>query len=88
MRTNFAAENQWLYPTDAVELRVSRLPAPEEGNFALLLGTLDVTSQVKMLGADMTYTPTALPLSSGQQEVVLYVVSPSNEWTELGRFPL
>lgn len=36
----------------------------------------------------MTYTPTALPLPSGQQEVVLYVVSPTNDWTEVGRFPL
>jgi hypothetical protein len=87
-RTNFAADGQWLYPTDAVELRVSRLPSPEEGNFAVLLGTLDITSQIKMLGADLTYTPTALPLPSGQQEVVLYVVSPANDWTEVGRFPL
>jgi hypothetical protein len=87
-RTNFTAGEQWLSPTDAVELRVSRLPTPEEGNFALLLGQLDVTSQVKMLGADLTYTPTTLPLPSGQQEVVLYVVSPNKGWTEVGRFPL
>lgn len=87
-RTNCAAENQWLYPTDAVELRVSRLPTPEEGHFALLLGTLDVTSQLKMLGADLTYTPTALPHTSGPHDVVLYVVSPANDWTEVGRLPL
>lgn len=87
-RTNFAADGLWLHPTDPLELRVSRLPTPEEGNFAFLLGAMDITSQIRMLGADLTYAPTALPLPSGQQEVVLYVVSPANEWTEVGRLPL
>ena len=85
--TNFD-ENTWLHQTDEIHLRIDRLPAPEEGVLAVFIGQTDITAQVRIVGGELTYSPTIIPLPSGQHELIVYLVPHADEWNEIARLSL
>ena len=78
----------WVPPTQTIELHLSRPLASADGRLAVVIGDTDVSNLVAADGTIVRYAPGALRLGSGESEVVAYVVSASNQWQEVGRFPL
>lgn len=78
----------WIPPTQPLELKISRGPTDAEGRLAVFIDQTDVTALVRTGTTRMTYGPNAMPLPSGQHEIVVSLVAPDGSWRELGRFPI
>jgi hypothetical protein len=84
---NFGA-GEALAPGARLELRASRPLPPGEGRLALFVADTDVTALCAADEQGLTYTPGVVPLPAGRSEVVVYLVTPADEWRELARLPL
>lgn len=67
-------------------LTFSRHPEPAEGRIGIFLGQTDLTALFTSAGLDYLYTPKLIPLSSGQQDLTVYLVGEDNQWQEIARF--
>jgi hypothetical protein len=70
------------------DIVLSRPITGQEGRLAVLVGTEDRTDLMVPTAKGLSYPGHGIPLSSGEREVVVYLVDASGEWKELGRFPL
>jgi hypothetical protein len=73
---------------EPIELTLSRRLSPADGRLAVLLGATDLTSLFIAQGLDLKYGPGALPLPTGENELIIYLIMANNEWREVTRFPL
>jgi hypothetical protein len=87
INANFVA-NQPVSPKGRLELHTSRPLLETEGRLAVMIGDTDVTALCVISGNDVTYDPKALPLPTGETNVLVYLVSRENEWSEVARLPL
>ncbi|MGH7599989.1 MAG: hypothetical protein ACREOI_26850, partial [bacterium] len=87
VQTNFANE-QWIEPDKTITLQLSRVVPPSEGKIAVFIGAADFTDLFIHSSQTMDYSPAILPLPAGETTLTIYLVSPQNEWREIGRFPL
>lgn len=67
-----------------LELSLTRPLAPGEGELALVVGGVDVTAVSERTPSTVAYRPTALPLPSGETDVVLYQRRGAR-WSEIRR---
>lgn len=67
---------------------LSRPLKADEGRLAVLVGTEDRTDLMIPTTTGLRYAGHQMPLPSGEREIAVYLVKPSGEWKELGRFPL
>ena len=70
-----------------IELRLSRPLAPDEGELALVVGGMDVTSVSERSPSSIMYRPTVFPLPAGETELVLYRHRGSR-WDEIRRLSI
>lgn len=84
---NFNA-GQPVSPKVRLELHTSRPLSVTEGRLAIVIGDMDVTSLCAISGSEIIYNPRPFPLPLGQTSVIVYLVSPENEWREIARLPL
>ncbi|HLA81978.1 MAG TPA: hypothetical protein VJP78_10250, partial [Thermoleophilia bacterium] len=77
-----------LAPHAPIELRLSRPLAAVDGRLAVFLGPLDLTALFTVTANRVHYRPGAIPLPSGEKELLVYTVSPNGEWQEIGRVQL
>jgi hypothetical protein len=70
-----------------IALSLSRWPAPGEGALVVMLGPTDVTALFQRHGRELVYESRAMPLTSGEQELAVFLAS-GEQWTELGKFPI
>ncbi len=75
-------------PDEQIELLLNRPLQPSEGRLAVFVGQTDLTNLFTVTERGLNYGPNALPLPAGEAEVTVYLVSSSNDWRELTRFPL
>ena len=73
---------------ETISFSLSRAPTPEEGRLSVWVGASDVTAFLEREGNQLRYDPVWAPLPSGDQEVMLYLISPANDWQELMRLPV
>jgi hypothetical protein len=71
-----------------IELSPSRRLLPTEGSLAVMIAKMDVTGMLVQTETGWRYTPSLVPLPGGASEVVVYLVSPKDEWVEIARLPL
>jgi hypothetical protein len=79
---------KWLAPRERIELRLSRALTPADGRLAVMIGETDFTSMFDVTPASLVYRERAVPLPSGEREVVVSLVREGEAWQELGRFPI
>ncbi len=77
----------WIRRRDPVELVLSREPADAEGRIAVLIGGTDVSDFLEVSPRGRRYLPKLAPLPSGEQEIVVTLVS-SSGWKEVARLKL
>lgn len=75
-------------PDTPIELSLSRSLQVSEGRLAIIIGQTDVTALFSQTERGMNYNPTILPLPTGNNSLVVYLVMSNNEWKELVKFPL
>jgi hypothetical protein len=74
--------------SDPLELRVDPPLAPSDGRLAVVIGHTDWSGLFERLDSGIVYRPTSVRLPEGDHEMVVYLVSPANEWRPVGRFRL
>ena len=85
--SNFSAQASVL-PNALLVLNTSRPVDSAEGQLAVLVGDVDISNLCEKSVGGLTYNPRLIPLPLGETSVVVYLVSRSNQWTEIARFPL
>lgn len=73
---------------EPLTLEFNRPLESEDGRPAVFLGDVDLTALFRREGRSIRYEPELHPLPSGEADLVVYVVSPSGSWQEIGRFPV
>jgi hypothetical protein len=76
---------EWRGRGDVVRLIPSRALDPNEGRFAVLIGSTDFTDLFEWREESLVYHPRAMPLPAGENELVVFVVTPNGEWRETMR---
>jgi hypothetical protein len=79
-------EGQPLKPDDKFELLLNRPLNKSENRLAILLGQTDITALFSSKGKSLTYNSKAFPLTVGENVLVVYLISGSEEWKEIARF--
>lgn len=87
VESNFG-DGEWLSRDQPVVLRLNTAPPTQAGRLALFIGSLDVSSQLEIRGAEVSYDPKLVELRSGETLATLYWVSSDGQWEEIGSFPL
>jgi hypothetical protein len=87
LTTSFGDKNQ-VAPDEQIEIRLNRAPGKAEGRLAVVINQTDVTSLFTSTGTVLRYNPQLLPLSLGESEMIVYLVSQGGQWKEAVRFPL
>jgi len=80
--------DEWRRRDAAIRLIPSRPLEPQEGRFAVMIGSTDLTDLFEWRGQSLVYHPHALRLPPGEHELAVFVVSPDGEWREAMRTTL
>jgi hypothetical protein len=78
----------WVSAADSVLLTIPPATITADSRVAVFIGQTDWTSLFTVTAEGLEYRPRTLMLPSGEHELVVYVVTPANGWTEQVRFPL
>jgi hypothetical protein len=70
-----------------LELTLNRPLTSEDGDVAVVVGSVDLTAMFAKEGARLVYRSRAVALPSGEQQVTVYQVR-GGKWAELARFPV
>lgn len=84
--TNFREE--WLAHDEPIELHLSRPIKPTEGRLAVFIDDTDMTDLFTMTDDTLVYDPSIMSLPFGESELLVYLVSPEDQWQEIARFPI
>lgn len=87
VQANFTAQ-QTLQPLAPVVLSLNRSLTATEGRLAVFIGVTDMTLLFTVTENELRYEPKAFPLPVGESPVIVYLVSPREEWQEIARFTL
>lgn len=82
------AEGQTVASSESIELQLSRPVEKAEGRIAVLIGSSDLTSLFSQSGNKLTYNAKILSLPLGESALTVYLISSSEEWKEIARFPI
>ena len=87
--TSNIADGHWLQPEEPIELRLSRALVPETERVAVMIGMTDWTALfVPERSILLVCRGRPVPLPHGETPLVVYAVSPANEWHAVGRWTL
>jgi hypothetical protein len=80
--------DEWISPVSKVRFTLDEGVAVTEGNYAILLGTTDVTALFHQTASgEFQYTSTVLPLPSGESVLKVFRID-GKEWIEIGQASL
>ncbi len=89
LEIQFNVTDQQLVEQDQeIVLDLNRLPEVEEGRLAILIGDVDLTDLFSAQGTTFTYRPDSIPYPSGSQDMVVYLVTATGDWTRLSQVSL
>ncbi len=80
--------SEWLASNSPITFRVNGGDAPGTGALAVFIGSVDVSALLRRDGDVYRYDPELVRLPAGEHEVVVYRVTGSDAWSELGRIPI
>jgi hypothetical protein len=69
---------------EVLRVKVPQLPPNPREQIAVLLGSTDITSQVEIIGNELVYRSTLIPLTVGTQTLTIY--QKANRWQPLATF--
>jgi hypothetical protein len=78
----------WVDATQPIGLRLSRPLDLRNERLAVVVGRTDLSALFTVTPTVARYAANTLPLPSGETELVVYVVSRAQEWSEVARIPL
>jgi hypothetical protein len=78
----------WVSATEPIRLKIPGVTLAAGARLAVFIGSTDWTSLFAATADGLEYRPRTLMLPSGEHELVVYVVTPANAWTEQARFPI
>jgi len=87
VEADFAAKES-VAQNEQIGLTINRPISAAEGRLAVLIGHTDATSLFAATANGLSYTPKLIPLPAGETLVTVYLVSPGDEWRQVGQFPL
>ena len=82
------SDDKTLAPNESFELKVSRSLQKTDGRLAIFLGQTDITGLFTSRRNALTYNSQIFPLPTGESTLIVYLVSPTEEWKEMARFSL
>jgi hypothetical protein len=82
------AGKQAITPLERIDLRINRPLEPAEGRLAVFVGLTDMTALFTATPNSLSYAPKSLPLPTGENEMLIYLVSPNDEWRQIAKFTL
>lgn len=82
------AGKQAVSSLEPLVLRLNRPLAATEGRLAVFIGSTDISALFTTAPNRLSYVPKSLPLPAGENPMTIYLVSPADEWKELGQFTL
>src|SRR5437867_4715129 len=80
--------SRWLAPNAPIELRLNRPLTREDGRVAVFVGPVDLSALFTANADRLSYKPRGVRLPSGENDLVVYLVSDDEQWKEIGRAPL
>jgi hypothetical protein len=87
VEAGFASKKQ-VAPDEQIELRLNRALGKSEGRIAVIINQTDITNLFTPVEKILRYNPQLLPLPLGDSEMIVYAVSPKDQWKEIARFLL
>jgi hypothetical protein len=87
VQASFAGK-QAITPLEPIVLSLNRPLEIAEGRLAVFIGLTEMTSLFAPASNSLSYAPRSLPLPAGENPVIIYLVSPRDEWKEMARFTL
>ncbi len=82
------ADKEQIGPLDPIQLLLSRPVQPPEGKLAVFIDETDLTALFTATETDLSYSPKGFPLPAGGTRMIVYLVTPENDWKEIAQFPL
>lgn len=82
------SEIQTISPDEPIDLSLDRPLAPAEGRLAVFIGSMDATILFTSRPDGLRTAARSLPLPAGVHPLILYLVSPDEEWKPVARFIL
>ncbi|MFN7928914.1 MAG: hypothetical protein U0Y68_13390 [Blastocatellia bacterium] len=82
------AGKQTIARLEPLVLRLNRSLPATEGRLMVFIGLTDMTALFTITPNRLTYAPKAIPLPTGETPLIIYQVTPADEWKELARFTL
>jgi hypothetical protein len=79
---------EWVSRRFPIEIALSRPATPAEGRLAVVLGKTDLTDLFEPSEKGLRYRGKLKPLPTGTQEIVVFLVTPANEWKEIAKLTL
>jgi hypothetical protein len=76
---------EWVSRRFPIEIALSRPATPAEGRLAVVLGRTDLTDLFEPSEKGLRYRGKLKPLPTGPQEMVVFLVTPTNEWKEIAK---
>lgn len=82
------ANQPTLAANEKIELQLSRPLQTSEGKLAVLIGQTDLSAFFIATENRLSYTPTLILLPAGENQLTVYLVSPTNEWKLIAQFAI
>lgn len=82
------ADKKQIAPDEQIELRLNRAPNKAEGRIGVVINQTDLSNLFTPVETALRYNPQLLPLPLGESEMIVYLVSPKDDWKEIARFAL
>jgi hypothetical protein len=81
-------EGRFVRPDDGLDLLLSRPLAADDGRLAVVIGNVDWTSLFVLDGRSFRVRGGLARLPQGESDVVVYLVTPPNDWRQVATLPL
>lgn len=81
-------DGKTISPREPLQLTLSRELMASEGRIAVMIGKTDVSSPLVASGNTLIYSPNIIPLSEGQTQVTVYLVTSHDAWKQIAAFTL
>jgi hypothetical protein len=75
-------------PLERIAVSLNRPLQASEGRLVVFIGLTDMTALFTATPSGLSYAPSALPWPTGENPVIVYLVTPADNWKELARFTL
>ena len=73
---------------EVLRVPVDKLPPDPIGKIAVFLGDVDITSQVEIVGNELVYRSSLVPMSVGEQTLTIFTIKSIGRWDPIATFSI